>query len=252
MSKLEGKTIIITGAAGGIGSVTAGLLAEAGANLVLSDLSIAAGETLAHDISEKGGSAVFVQSNIAQEDDVARLVSQAVGHFGGLHGAFNNAGVEQHSKAVQDLTLAEVEHVMRVNVLGVFLCMKHQIGAMTSAGSIVNTSSGLGQVAIPAAAEYVASKHAVIGLSKGAAIDAAPLGIRVNAVCPGIVSTPMIKRLTDDPVQAPIFAQLKQRHVLGRFAEPLEIAAAVKWLLSDESSFVTGTALAVDGGYTTY
>jgi len=246
---LEGKTIIVTGAAGGIGSVTSRILASAGANLVLTDVG-EAGEALATEICAGGGAATFVRADVTSEADVERLVATAIGIYGGLDGAFNNAGIEQHSKPIEDLALAEVERLLRINVIGVFLCMKYQIRAMRRGGSIVNTSSGLGQVAIPAAAEYIASKHAVIGLTKGAAVDAAPRGLRVNAICPGIVNTPMIQRLTDDPEQAPIFEALKMRHPLGRFAEPEEIGRSVKWLLSDDASFVTGTALTVDGGYT--
>ena len=132
-----------------------------------------------------------------------------------------------------------------------FLCLKYQILAMkeTGGGAIVNTSSGLGQVAIPDAAEYIASKHGVVGLTRAAAIDCRKLGIRVNAILPGIVNTPMISRLVDDPALAPVFDRLRERHPLNRFAEPSEIGETVKWLLSDAASFVTGAAIAVDGGY---
>nr|WP_087573745.1 SDR family oxidoreductase [Sphingomonas sp. CDS-1] len=246
---LEGRTIIVTGAGGGIGSATAEILANAGANLILTDIGDQA-EAVAASIREKGGSATFVQADVTSEEDVRRLIDSAIRTYGALHGAFNNAGIEQHSKPIYELELAEVERLLRINVTGVFLCLKYQLRAMAEGGSIVNTSSGLGQVAIAAASEYVASKHAVIGLTKGAAADAAPLGIRVNAVCPGIVATPMIRRLMDDPAQASIFDQLKQKHMLTRFATPSEIGVAVKWLLSDESSFVTGSAIPVDGGYT--
>lgn len=246
---LNGRTIIITGAAGGIGSVTAEALAEAGANLILTDVGERA-EALAGELRGRGYPATFVKADVTSEDDIRCLVETAVRTYGTLDGAFNNAGVEQASKPIHELELAEVEKLLRVNVIGVFLCLKWQFRAMTRGGSIVNTSSGLGQVAIPAAAEYVASKHAVIGFTKGAAVDGGPLGIRVNAILPGIVNTPMVRRLTEDPVHAAVFDQLKLRHVLARFAEPAEIAQSVKWLLSDAASFITGSAINVDGGYT--
>jgi NAD(P)-dependent dehydrogenase (short-subunit alcohol dehydrogenase family) len=248
MAQLDGRSIIITGAAGGIGSATAVVLAEAGARLILTDLA-GAGEDVAASIAATGGEARFVPADIATEEGVEKVVAAAIDAYGALDGAFNNAGIANLFKPIEELELAEVERTLRINVLSVFLCMKHQIRAMDRGGSIVNTASAMGQVAMPRAAEYVASKHAVIGFTRAAAVDCAARKIRVNAVLPGVIKTPMVQTLLADPETVPVVERLQAAHILNRLGEAHEISGAVKWLLSDEASFVTGSAVAVDGGY---
>ena len=168
-----------------------------------------------------------------------------------MDGAFNNAGLEQCALPLHELTTEQWERALRVDLTSVFWCIKYQVLAMmkTGGGSIVNTASSLGQVAIQNASEYITAKHGVIGLTRAAAADYGSKGIRVNAVLPGIIRTPMISRLTEDERFSAFFEKLKDRHPIGRFGEPAEIGEAVKWLLSDAASFMNGAAMAVDGGY---
>jgi NAD(P)-dependent dehydrogenase (short-subunit alcohol dehydrogenase family) len=168
-----------------------------------------------------------------------------------LDGAFNNAGLEQCALPLHELSLDQWNRALRIDLTSVFLCVKYQVIAMlkTGGGAIVNTASSLGQVAIANAAEYITAKHGVVGLTRAAAAEYGAKGIRVNAVLPGIVLTPMISRLVADPAFSAFFDKVKERHPLGRFGQPSEIGEAVKWLLSDGASFVNGAAFAVDGGY---
>ena len=178
-------------------------------------------------------------------------MQRTVALYGRLDGAFNNAGLEQCGRPLHELTTEQWERAIRVDLTSVFWCLKYQVIAMlaTGGGAIVNTASSLGQVAIPNAAEYIASKHGVIGLTRAAAADYGARGIRVNAVLPGIIKTPMITRLTQDARFKSMFDKAKERHPIGRFGEPAEIGEAVKWLLSGDASFMNGAAMAVDGGY---
>ena len=250
MSSIESKVLIVTGALGGIGGATARLLADAGAHVVASDVVDSGGAELAEELSARGAKASFFAADLAEEDQARALVDHAVERFARLDGAFNNAGVPQHEKLLVKLTSEEFSKVMRINVLGVFHCLKHQMLAMTDGGSIVNTSSGLGVIAMPNAAEYIASKHAVCGLTRAAAVEGGPDGIRVNALLPGIVRTPMVESVFGS-LDAPEFQEgVRALHLLGRLAEPEEIGQAARWLLSDESSFVTGALIPVDGGVT--
>ena len=249
---LEDKVIIVTGAGSGIGLATAVILAQAGAKVVVSgrhgsDLDGAVGK-----VREAGGKAVAVIADVAQEADVIAMVDRTLSEFGRLDGAFNNAGIEMHNKLVDDLEAAEWDSVLNVNARGVFLCMKHEIKAMrrTGGGAIVNNSSMNGVVAIAHSTEYTASKHAVIGATRGAASEARETGVRVNAVLPGLIVTPMIEKLKDDPGFKDHFASALERHSIGRFGQPEDVGHAVKWLLSDEASFINGAMIAVDGGYT--
>ena len=248
---LTGKVVMVTGAAGGIGAAAAGVLSQAGARLVLSDRPDGAGKAVAEAIATAGGEAVFVPADLASEAAVSDLVQAALDTYGRLDGAFNNAGVEQRNKPLCDLSLAEWELALRIDLTAVFLCIKHEVAAMlrTGSGSIVNTASSLGQVGLANAAEYVAAKHGVVGLTRAAGADYGAQGVRINAVLPGITRTSMISRLSEDPALSETFARLRARHTLNRFAEPSEIGEAVAWLLSDAASFMNGAAVPVDGGY---
>jgi NAD(P)-dependent dehydrogenase (short-subunit alcohol dehydrogenase family) len=178
-------------------------------------------------------------------------VEKTVSAYGRLDGAFNNAGLEQCALPLHELTTEQWERALRVDLTSVFWCLKYQVLAMlaTGGGAIVNTASSLGQVAIPNASEYITAKHGVVGLTRAAAAEYGARGIRVNAVLPGIIRTPMIARLTEDARFSAFFDKLKDRHPIGRFGEPSEIGEAVKWLLSDAASFMNGAAMACDGGY---
>jgi NAD(P)-dependent dehydrogenase (short-subunit alcohol dehydrogenase family) len=248
---LGGKTIIVTGAGGGIGREVSLVLAHAGANVVVSDIAGDRGEEAAGAIRAAGLRSSFFRADLASERDIQALVDHAVKTFGRLDGACNNAGVEQCGLPLDELSLEQWERALRIDLTSVFLCIKHQVRAMlnTGGGAIVNTASSLGQVAIPNASEYVAAKHGVVGLTRAAAADFGRRGVRVNAVLPGIVATPMISRLEKDPRFGSFLGKAKERHAMGRFGEPREIGEAVKWLLSDSASFVNGAAMAVDGGY---
>ncbi|MCM2393727.1 SDR family NAD(P)-dependent oxidoreductase [Streptomyces albipurpureus] len=245
------RVVIVTGAASGIGADTARLLARRGARIVVTDIS-EEGARITEEIRGSGGEAEFIRADIGVEAEAEALVAKTLERYGRLDGAFNNAGVEQCATPLHELTSEQWERAIRVDLTGVFHCLKHQIAAMLEAGtggSIVNTASALGQVAIPNASEYVAAKHGVIGLTRAAAADYGRHGIRVNAVLPGIVETTMVARLSGDPTFSAYFDTLRQRHVLGRFGQPGEIGESVAWLLSDSASFVTGAAISVDGGY---
>ncbi len=252
MSKLlEDKVVIVTGCGGGIGTEASVVCADAGARLVISDISEEIGGATLELIRSRGGEATLIAADVASEDSVRNLVEQTVAKYGRVDGAFNNAGVEQQNIPLTELTLEQWERCIRIDLTGVFLCVKYQILAMleTGGGSIVNTSSGLGQIAIPNAAEYIAAKHGVIGVTRAAAAEYGAKGIRANAILPGIIRTPLIERLSADPQFASSFDQMRRRHSMDRFGEPAEIGEAAKWLLSEGASFVNGVALPVDGGY---
>jgi NAD(P)-dependent dehydrogenase (short-subunit alcohol dehydrogenase family) len=248
---LQGRTIIVTGAGGGIGRAASLVLAQAGANVVVSDVIEESGRATVKEIEAGAGAATFVKADLSVEAEVSALVDRAVSTYGRLNGAFNNAGLEQCALPLHELTTAQWERALRVDLTSVFWCIKYQVLAMmqTGGGAIVNTASSLGQVAIANASEYITAKHGVVGLTRAAGAEYASRGIRVNAVLPGIIRTPMIARLSEDERFAAMFGKLKERHPIGRFGEPSEIGEAVKWLLSDAASFMNGAAMACDGGY---
>jgi NAD(P)-dependent dehydrogenase (short-subunit alcohol dehydrogenase family) len=248
---LQGKVIVVTGAGGGIGRAASLVLADAGASIIVSDVNDDSARATLDALHAQGGVGTFVKADLASEDDVRKLVERTVSTYGRLDGAFNNAGLEQCALPLHELTTTQWERAIRVDLTSVFWCLKYQVIAMlgSGGGAIVNTASSLGQVAIQNASEYIAAKHGVIGLTRAAAAEYGSRGIRVNAVLPGIIRTPMISRLTEDARFSEFFNKLKDRHLIGRFGEPSEIGEAVKWLLSDAASFMNGAAMAVDGGY---
>jgi 2,5-dichloro-2,5-cyclohexadiene-1,4-diol dehydrogenase 1 len=250
MDSLRSRVVIVTGALGGIGSVTARLLAEAGANVVLTDLVDAGGSDLAASMSSETSGASFIKADLAVEDEARSVVEHALERHGRLDGAFNNAGISQTGTPLTELTSEEFDRVLKVNALGVFHCLKHQMSAMKDGGSIVNTASAQGVMALLNQSAYVASKHAVCGLTRAAAVEGAADGIRVNAVLPGAIRTPMQEDAHGE-VDSPASRQrVEQLHLMGRVGQPEEIGGAVRWLLSDEASFVTGALIPVEGGLT--
>ena len=246
------KTIVITGAGSGIGRATARILAELNANLVVTDFDGDSAAETAELIRGFGGGIESMRVDVCDVNQVKAMVDLAVERFGQLHGAFNNAGLPMVNKLVDELEVDDWDRVLDVNLKGVFLCMKYEIAAMrkTGGGAIVNTSSGNGAVANPYASEYCASKHGVMGLTRASACEAAVTGVRVNALMPGMIVTPMTEDLVNDPNFKEHHDIALARHTIGRFGQPEEIGYAVKWLLSDEASFVNGAGIAVDGGYT--
>lgn len=252
MNLFANKVALVTGGTSGIGSATAIAFAKEGAKVVLAGRRQTEGDQVVATIKKNGGEATFVRTDVAKESDVAALVQKAVSTYGRLDAAFNNAGIEGDlNKQTPEQTAENFRSVMDINVLGVLLSMKYQIPAMlkNGGGAIVNTSSIGGVVGFSGAGVYVASKHAVIGLTKSAALEYAKQGIRVNAILPGGVITPMLDRFVGG-VGSDFFKMLESMHPIGRAGTPDEIAAAVLWLCSSQASFVTGQSLAADGGFT--
>jgi NAD(P)-dependent dehydrogenase (short-subunit alcohol dehydrogenase family) len=249
---LEENAVIVTGAASGIGRACAVDLARNGARVVVSDISHASdgGKETVRLIESEGGTATFVACDVSKGDEVRNLIDETVRIYGRLDAAVNNAGVGGELAPTGDYTEEEWDRVVGINLRGVFLCMKHQIRAMKeNGGSIVNVASILGHVGFASAPAYVAAKHGVVGLTKAAAIDHAADGIRVNAVCPAFIVTPMVERsgLMDDPDAK---RHIESLHALDRMGQPDEVAPIITWLCSGAASFVTGTSYMVDGGYT--
>ncbi len=244
------KAALVTGGASGIGRAAALSFAHGGARVVVADVDQAGGEETVCLVKAEGGEAVFVKTDVRAAVDVEAMVAAAVQSFGRLDIAFNNAGVLGSGAAMIDFTEDDWDDVMGINLKGVWLCMKHEIPAMIQAGggAIVNTSSIAGLVGSQHSPAYAASKHGVVGLTKTAALQYAPHGIRVNCVCPAAVYSPMLETLVTRNPQ--VGERLLASQPNGRFASPEEVAAVVTWLCSDAASFVTGAALPVDGGYT--
>ena len=249
MSNMQGKVAIVTGASAGIGRAAALAFAREGASVVVGDVDTERGEKTAAEIQGIGGSAVFVQADVSKPDDVVALANAAVGQYGRLDYAFNNAGVEGAPAPTADCALDNWNRTIAVNLTGVFLCMREEIPRMLASGGgvIVNNASVAGLVGFEGIPAYTASKHGVVGLTKTAALEYATQGIRVNAVCPGVIQTEMITRFTHGDAEAA--AQLLQTEPIGRLGTPDEIADAVIWLCSEQASFVTGQAIAIDGGF---
>lgn len=250
MKQLEGKVALVTGAASGIGRAAACAFAREGAKVVLADIAAEGGEETLHMIKAAGGEATFVPTDVAQAAEVAALISTAVEIYGRLDCAFNNAGIEGAQATTADCTEENWDRVISINLKGVWLGMKYEISEMLKQGSgaIVNMASVAGVVGFQGIPAYVASKHGIVGLTKTAALEYATAGIRINAVCPGVIHTPMVERFIRGAPEAE--AQFTAMEPVGRMGEPEEIAEAVVWLCSDAASFVTGHPMVVDGGLT--
>jgi NAD(P)-dependent dehydrogenase (short-subunit alcohol dehydrogenase family) len=250
MNEFKGKVALVIGGTSGIGRAAAVAFAREGAKVVVAGRRAAEGEETVRLVRAQGGEAIFVATDVAEEVQVKRLIDRTLQQFGRLDIAFNNAGVEQTPTPLLEQTMETYNQVMDINVKGVWLSMKYEIPAMlkSGGGAIVNTSSVLGVIAFAGMDIYNASKHAVIGLTKSAALTFGKQGIRINAVLPAVIETDMYRRFAgEDPDRRAALATL---HPIGRIGTPQEIADAVLWLSSDKSSFVTGHSLLVDGGFT--
>jgi len=247
--KFSGKVALVTGAAAGIGRATALAFAREGAKVVLADVLVKEGEEAAQAIRKAGGEAIFVRTDVSKPAAVERAVNQAIENFGRLDVAFNNAGIEGRRAPTADCTEENWDRVISINLKGVWLCLRQEIPAMVNqgGGAIVNNASIAGLVGFQGLPAYTTSKFGVIGLTKAAALEYAKDGIRVNAICPGVIHTAMVDRLIQENPE--MEAGLAAGTPLGRMGEPEEIAEVVTWLCSDAASFVTGHALVADGGY---
>lgn len=245
-----GKTALVTGAGQGMGLAAAKAFAQAGAAVMLADVNEVAAVKAADDLSKAGHKAMGMRCNVADEAQVKEMVEKTVADFGSLDAAYNNAGIQSLVTDTADLTSEEWDRVFSVNLRGVFLCMKYELMQMRKQGSgaIVNCSSIGGLIGLPGRSAYHAAKHGVLGLTKSAALENAPRGIRINAVCPGTIRTPMVEDMFAS-------GDLSEEEVKGlapinRLGEAAEIADAVLWLCSPMSTYVVGQSVAVDGGYT--
>ncbi|WP_127529771.1 SDR family NAD(P)-dependent oxidoreductase [Paenibacillus kobensis] len=253
MGKFDGKVIVITGAAGGIGKATAKKLAEQGAKLALVDLNLGAVQQVVSELGLDDSRAIALQANVANEEEVKAYVDTAVGKFGKIDGFFNNAGVEGITANIEDYPTETFELVFNVNVKGAFLGLKYVVPVMKKQGygSIVNTSSGAGLIGAPGFVGYNSSKHAVIGMTKVVALETAPFGVRVNAVAPGVINTRMMRQIEKNtvPQDAEGARQAFGAAVpMGRYGEAEEVANVAVFLLSDDASYVSQSIYTVDGG----
>lgn len=246
---LEAKVALVTGGASGIGAATAEIFAEKGANVVVSDIDEAGGQATVERIRSAGGTAIFRRCDVADPEQVQQLINAAVGTYGHIDAAFNNAGVEGDAATTPNCSIENFDLNINVNLKGVFLCMKYQIAQFLkqgTPGAIVNTASVAGLVGAKGVPAYVAAKHGVVGLTKTAAIEFAKKQIRVNAVCPGGIRTQMLERLINEKPW--VEKQMLKLQPIGRLGDPREVGRVVVFLCSDDASFVTGHAMPVDGG----
>ena len=247
---LDGRVALVTGGSSGIGRATALAFAKAGARVAIGDVDVPGGEETVRLVGEAGGEAMFIRTDVSKGTEVEALVNGTVERFDRLDCAFNNAGVDNLHYQVGELPEEEWDRVIGINLKGTMFCLRHEIPRMLSlgGGAIVNASSVVGLIGSPESAAYISSKHGVTGLTKSAALDYARRGIRVNAVCPGVIRTPIVEAYLKERPHAE--AQLARQQPMGRMGHPDEVAGAVVWLCSDEASFITGQTLAIDGGWT--
>ncbi len=245
---LQGKIALVTGASSGIGRAIAMVFAREGATVVVSDMNEDGGRETVRLLEQQGGMAIFVKANVAEPSDMASLVKETVDRYGGLHIACNNAGVGGETLPTADYPVEEWNRVLSINLSGVFFGMKYQIPAILNSGggSIINIASILGAVGFATAPAYTAAKHGVVGLTQTSALEYSSRGVRINAVGPGFIQTPMIHKLDADKA---VHEMLVAAHPIGRLGRPEEVAELVTWLASDRASFVSGAYYAVDGGY---
>jgi len=249
MSEFTGKVALITGGNSGIGRATAIEFAQHGAKVVITGRREKEGHEVIAEIKALGGEAIFAKTDVSKESDVKAMIERTLETFGRLDCAFNNAGIEETLTPLSNQTEETYDQIMDINVKGVWLSLKHEIPAMlkTGGGAIVNSSSIAGLVGFAMAPVYVASKHAVIGLTKSIALEYAKQNVRVNAVAPGSIETRMLRDFASAPE---VRQMLEAGHPMGRIGQPKEVASTVIWLCSGGASFVTGQTLAIDGGYT--
>ena len=248
MEHLNGKVAIVTGAASGIGRTGAQFFARDGASVVVSDIDEQGGQQTVQLIKDAGGEAILVLTGVSDHRQCKQLVDQTVERFGRLDYACNNAGIGGEQNPTADYSIEGWQKMIGINLSGVFYCMKYEIPEMlkSGGGAIVNVASILGRVGFYGAPAYVSAKHGVVGLTQNTAVEYGERGIRVNAVGPGFIRTPMISELEEDPET---HQRLVSLHPIGRLGEPEEVAELVIWLCSDKASFVTGAYYPVDGGY---
>lgn len=245
---LKGKVAVVTGGASGIGEATAMLLSAHGAKVVISDVDTESGNRVVNNIKQKGGEAVFIKADVSNPADCEALAKGTVDAFGSLDIAFNNAGIGGESNPVADLSVEGWNKVIAVNLSSVFYCMKYQLQQMEKqgSGSIINTASILGMVGFANSSGYTAAKHGVVGLTQNAALEYSAKGIRVNAVGPGFINTPLMGKAG---IEGDTMKMVERLHPIGRLGEANEVAELVVWLSSDKASFVSGSYYNIDGGY---
>lgn len=247
LKDFTGKVALVTGAGGGIGRAAAELFAARGAKVAVVDINAEIGSETVSRIQAAGGEALFIRADLTDEQAVAAMVKTTVDRLGGLHCAFNNAGINDAPTAFHEMTQAAWDRMLAVNLTAVFLCMKHEILHMLTngGGALVNTSSGAGIIAAPGLPHYTVAKHGVLGLVKSAAQEYARQNIRVNAICPGVTDTPMMRSYA--PAGSEMHKAMLATLPMGRMGRPDELAQAAVWLCSDSASFVSGESMLVDG-----